>query len=194
MASTRTQVPAELIERCKQGDADAFQELFEFTAEDVHRILYRLAGAQPDLEDLVQEVYLGLWRSLRRFRGSAAFSTYLYSVCIRTARKRHRGWFRFARLREAVQREPVEHDPGPEREAARSQQAEAVWRTLDGLSFKLRSVLVLYEMEGLSGKEIAAQLDIPEKTVWTRLHHARKAFQRSYPWREERNSPETASS
>ena len=57
-----------------------------------------------------------------------------------------------------------------------------VHQVLQQLPFKLRTVLVLYEMEGFTGKEIARQLDIPEATVWTRLHHARRAFKRSYKW------------
>ncbi len=188
----RLAVPGELIQRCREGDADAHRELFERTVDDVHRILYRLAGPAEDLADLVQEVYLALWRVLPGFREESAFSTFLFGICLKVAKKRGRTWLRWRRLREAATREPVEPSERPDERVARAQQAAAVRRALGRLSFKLRTVLVLYEMEGLSGREIAKKLGIPEKTVWTRLHSARKAFRRTYRWYGTRETRDAA--
>ncbi|HOX45163.1 MAG TPA: sigma-70 family RNA polymerase sigma factor [Myxococcota bacterium] len=192
----RLQVPEDCLARCRAGDKDAFQEFHRRTATHVHRILHRLAGGSAaELDDAVQEAYLALWRALPGFRGQAALSSFVYGVCLRVAQHRGRSWFRRLRLGEAAAREPrEEHGAGPERALERAALDQAVQRTLAGLSFRLRSVLVLFEMEELSGKEIAAQLGIPEKTVWTRLHHARKEFRRSFPWYEIEGAPPTAAS
>jgi RNA polymerase sigma-70 factor, ECF subfamily len=192
----RLLVTEDCLARCRAGDRDAFQEFHRRTAADVHRILHRLVGgAGAELDDAVQEAFLALWRALPGFRGQSALSSFVYGVCLRVARHRSRSWFRRVRLGEAAAREPRPAlGIGPELALERAALEAAVQRTLAGLSFKLRSVLVLYEMEELSGKEIAAQLGIPEKTVWTRLHHARKEFRRSFPWHEIEGSPPTAAS
>ncbi len=191
----RLAVPAECLARCQAGDTDAFQELYRLTVADVERILHRLVGAAADLDDLVQEAYLALWRALPGFRGQAPLSSFVYGVCLRVAQHRGRAWFRRLRLREAWAREPREAaQPGPERGLSQAALERAVQGTLARMSFKLRAVLVLHEMEELSGKEIAAQLGIPEKTVWTRLHNARKEFRRSFPWHEIEGPPPTAAS
>lgn len=185
MAPTKARrpVPDELIQRCRQGDRDAHRELFALTLEDVRRILVRLVGPVADFEDLLQEAYLALFAALGSFRGESAFSTFLFGVCFRVAKKRARAWLRWGRLKERAAQEPVSGSgPLPDQEFERAQQAVAVQRALDRLSFKLRTVLVLYELEGLSGAQIAGWLGIPEKTVWTRLHSARKAFRRVYRW------------
>jgi RNA polymerase sigma-70 factor (ECF subfamily) len=180
--SNRREVSGELIERCRRGDPDAQQQLFEQTLSDVHRMLYRLAGPEPAMEDLVQQVYLALFGSIGGFEGRSAFSTYLFGICIRVARKHARGAGRFARLRGALKAEPPERITAPDESLARAERARQVRRALMRLPYKLRTVLVLFEMEGLSGKEIAEMLSIPQATVWTRLHHARKAFRRRYQW------------
>lgn len=183
-ASEREQVPAELVARCKRGDRSAFEELYHRTVDDVHRILHRLAGPERDMEDLVQQVYMQLFRSIHRFEGRSSFSSYLFGYCHRIAKKRSRTAGRFAKLRRAVagQGSVPAGRSWPDEQIARAQTAGEVQRTLANMSFKLRTVLVLFEMEELSGKEIAERLGIAEATVWTRLHHARKVFRRKFRW------------
>jgi RNA polymerase sigma-70 factor (ECF subfamily) len=178
----RADLPGKLIRSCQEGDQGAYHQLFKQTVDDVHRMLYRLAGPQKDMEDLVQQVYLAVFGSIKSFRGDSAFSTWLFGICLRVAKKNSRSLFRRFRLKAKVSKEPQPALETPENGAARAQRAEKVHRVLQQLPFKLRTVLVLYEMEGFSGKEIARQLKIPEATVWTRLHHARRAFKRSYKW------------
>ena len=87
-----------------------------------------------------------------------------------------RSWRRHRRLVAALELEISEPNPSPEREAEAKQQLAQVWRALMRLSPKKRVVYVLHIVEGRSGEEIAAMLNIPVATVWTRLHHARKAL------------------
>lgn len=184
-------LPGELLERCRDGDEQAQRELFESSLEHVHRILHRLVGPVGDMDDLVQETYLALFHALPAYRQEGAFSSFLFGICYRVAKKRGRWWARFGRLREAAAREPKLPSSGPDQDLEQHEQAAAVERALSNLSFKLRTVLVLFEMEELSGAQIAERLAIPEKTVWSRLHNARKAFRRYYRWpnKEQRAGP-----
>ena len=176
------QIDGPLLERCRRGDERAQRDLFRLTLDDVRRIIFRLAGPQRELEDLIQQVYLALFGAIRRFRGESAFNTFLYAVCLRVTRRQARSSFRWWRLkRRAADAAPVAETPADK--PAEERRARAVRRTLDRLAAKHREILVLYEMEELSGREISAALGIPEGTVWTRLHHARRAFRKI--WLEE---------
>lgn len=175
----RLNITDDLLGRCRQGEPDACRELFEAALPHVRRILYRLSGPS-DLDDLSQQAFLEIFRSLGRFQGRGAFSSWVFGICLRLAKKRARGLGRFLRFRErlAGSLEPAR----PAADAESLERARAVERTLARLPFEQRAVLVMFEMEDHSGGEIAAALGIPEATVWTRLHRARKNFARLYPW------------
>ena len=83
-----------LVERVKNDDLVAFEELYKLTRDDVARTLFHLVGNRPDLEDLVQETYLRLLKSVRGFRGDAQFKTFLYRVCANVAFMHLRWWRR----------------------------------------------------------------------------------------------------
>src|SRR6187402_1642958 len=87
----------ELVRRCREGDRNAFIQLFRRHRDDVVRLVHRMLGPSADLEDMVQEVFLQVHRSVSAFRGSARFSTWLYRVTVnvvlmhrRSARSRPR--------------------------------------------------------------------------------------------------------
>lgn len=175
----RLSVPDELLGRCRAGDRDAFRELFHIALPHVRRILYRLSGP-VDLDDLTQQAFLEIFRSLGRYQGRGAFSSWVFGICLRLSKKRARGLGRFLRFRErlADALEPAQPAADPES----LERARAVERTLARLPFEQRTVLVMFEMEGHGGGEIAEALGIPEATVWTRLHRARHHFARLFPW------------
>ncbi len=178
-------VSGELIRQCQDGDLHARSEVFYATIDHVQRILFRLVGTIPDQEDLIQEVYLALWRAIPSFRRESSFSSFIFGICIRVAKRHARSATRWSRLVDRAKSNPSptesEMDSVEER-IVREQRALAVQKALSRVSFKHRTVLVLYEMEGYSGQEIAEQLGISEKTVWSRLHYARRAFRRFYHW------------
>lgn len=172
------QIEAELIERCRRGEERAQRELFKRTLEDVRRILFRLSGPSGDMEDMVQQVFLALFGAVRRFRGESSFSTFLFGICLRVARRQARSSFRWWRLKTRLAGERPEAAPCAD--GGEGQRARAVKKVLEELPVKHREILVLYEMEELGGREIARILGIPEGTVWTRLHHARRAFRKAW--------------
>lgn len=168
---------AALIARAQQGDTAAFRLLFRRHQGTVSRIVYRMIGPSPDVEDVVQDVFLNVYRSLPSFRGDAKFSTWLYRLATNVTRmhlRRGRSRPRFAD--QEVPEAPRDGAPieTPEVEVERAQRVRALYRLLDTLSDKKREVLVLHDLEGVPAKEIAEALDIPVLTVRTRLFYARK--------------------
>jgi RNA polymerase sigma-70 factor, ECF subfamily len=159
----------------KQGIA-SLQRLYEEHVEFVRRAVIRLGGPDADVEDLVHDVFVVALRAHERFEGRALVSTWLYGIALRVvaAARRRQRTRRFFGLDDAP--EPV--DPRtPQRLFEDREASRLVYRALDKVSERKRTVFILFELEGLSGEEIAAIVDCPVKTVWTRLHHARKEFQ-----------------
>ena len=164
-----------LVERCQQGDAEAFRELFQTHRQDVTRLAQRMLGRSTDLEDIVQEVFLQVHRSLRDFRHGARFSTWLYRVTVNVVLMHRRS----AKSRPVFGEAPegvsaVEQRPGADEQLERRRRVQAFHRLLDRLSEKKRIVFVLHELEGLAPGEIAKIVGSPVLTVRTRLFYARR--------------------
>jgi RNA polymerase sigma-70 factor (ECF subfamily) len=174
----------ELVERAKAGDREAFRELFLRHRNDVARLAYRMLGARrggtkvgsgaSDLDDVIQEVFLQVHRSLADFRGQSKFSTWLHRVTVNVVLMNRRA----ARSRPVFTSEVSDNEPdvchAPDEEAARTRRVDAFKRVLDRLPEKKRTVFVLHEIEGLAPAEIAQMVDAPVLTVRTRLFYARR--------------------
>jgi RNA polymerase sigma-70 factor (ECF subfamily) len=166
---------AELVSRCRRGDAAAFRELFLTHRQDVARLVFRMTGARADLEDLVQEVFLQVHRSIGDFRGDARFSTWLYRLTVNVVLMHRRA----SKSRPQLVAEDAAVPPWdprvlPDEQVARRRRAEAFYRILERLSEKKRTVFVLHEIEGLSPTEIGKIVGAPVLTVRTRLFYARR--------------------
>ena len=167
--------PPSLVERCQRGDAEAFQELFREHRADVARLAARMLGRKTDLEDLVQEVFLQVHRSIRDFRHGARFSTWLYRVTVNVVLMHRRA----AKSRPVFSEAPehvaaVDRGPRADEQLERQRRVQAFHRLLDRLSDKKRLVFVLHETEGLAPGEIAKIVGSPVLTVRTRLFYARR--------------------
>src|SRR3954468_22655412 len=138
-----------------------------------------LGPGRGDLEDVLQEVFIEVFRSIGRFRGDAKITTWLYRVCVNVALQRLR---KRKRRAEVSSDDVAEHAPDlqsaetPERQLDNMRRLDAVYRILDELSPKKRVVFILHEIEGREPKEIAGIVGAPVLTVRTRLHYARKEF------------------
>jgi RNA polymerase sigma-70 factor, ECF subfamily len=161
---------AELVRACRMGDVAAWRSLYDRYAPLVHRFASALGVPPDEREDAAQDIFIAVYRSLRHFRGEAQLSTWIYRIAARHAirlgrRRRTRETMRLTMLKE----KPTVHiDP-----SERSTQVATLDRMLAKLPAKKRTVLVLFEIEGLSAKEISDVVGCPENTVWSRLHHAR---------------------
>ncbi len=172
----------ELVRSCRAGDMTAWRTLYDRYAPLAHRFTSALGVPVDEREDAAQDIFIAVFRSLRHFRGEAQLSTWIYRIAARHAirlgrRRRTRETMRLTML---MEKPTVLVDP-----SERSTQIATLDRMLAKLPPKKRTVLVLFEIEGLSAKEISDVVGCPENTVWSRLHHARsemvKAARRMVP-------------
>ncbi|MDD9966478.1 MAG: sigma-70 family RNA polymerase sigma factor [Myxococcales bacterium] len=173
---------ADLVERAQRGDRAAWDLLLRRHREDVLRIAFRHVGPSGDLEDVVQEALIQVYRSLHTFKGQARFSTWLYRVVSNVAKMHLRAKGSRPRLAEEfAQRAPRvdTHAARGDDAAERMRRARALYAQLDRLSEKKREVLLLHDFDGLSPKDIAERVDAPIMTVRTRLFYARRDLYRA---------------
>ncbi|AKF06416.1 RNA polymerase sigma factor RpoE [Sandaracinus amylolyticus] len=166
-----------LIERAQAGDAAAFREIFRNHRSDVSRVVFRMIGPGPEIEDVVQEVFLHVYRSLPSFRGESRFSTWLYRLAVNVSRMhlrkgRSRPRFTDVEVPEGPQ-DGAPHET-PDVIVERQERVRTLYRLLDQLSDKKREVLVMHDFDGVPAKEIAEIVGVPVLTVRTRLFYARK--------------------
>ncbi len=165
---------AALLARARSGsraerDA-AFARVYQLHRERTMALCLHIAGRRAEAEDAVQETFVSVHRALASFRGEARLSTWIFRIAVREAlRQRAR---RREDLAASLDDEPAAAPAGDP--AIRREQRDALRRALDRLSAEHRTVLSLFAVDGLSHREIADVLGIPEGTVWSRLHLARK--------------------
>ena len=165
-----------LISRACDGDQDAFRQLVERYQGAVYNLAYRMLGDPNDAEDAAQEIFVRIYRQLGRYDPTRKFSTWTLAIatnyCIDQLRRRRmqlvplENIIPWARTREA----------GPEREAITQESRDEVQRLIKQLPEKYRAPLVLRYFDELSCAEIAEVLGMPEGTVKTQIHRARKAL------------------
>lgn len=164
-----------LVERFNRGDSAAFSELFRKHQKDVARLVARMLGAGGDVQDVMQEVFLQVFRSLPDFRGKSRLSTWIYRVGVNVVLMHRRaGRSRPVLAREELAPPPADPEPLPDEQVERSLRVAALERLMDRLSEKKRTVFVLHELQGLSPVEIADIVGAPVLTVRTRLFYARR--------------------
>jgi RNA polymerase sigma-70 factor (ECF subfamily) len=155
----------------------SFEEAYRGYAQCTARWARNLGGADIEVEDVVQEVFLVVSRRLRDFRGQARFSSWLFEITRKTVanhRRRHRWRFWIGRGDSADQRATPADDPDSQLE--RRQAADLFYRALDRLREPYRTVLVLFEVEGMSTQAIAELCGTKVATVKVQLFRARERF------------------
>jgi RNA polymerase sigma-70 factor (ECF subfamily) len=165
-----------LVDAARRGDRSAFDELVRRTYVDTYTLAMRLTANEEDARDVVQEAYLRAWKGIRRFRGDAQFSTWMYRITANAAstmvqkRRRHR-----VESLDMVD-EPIEAsiEAQPEAAAESAMGLEEVTRAVEALPPKLRSIVVLKDVYGLSHEAIAEELGISVAAAKVRLHRGRK--------------------
>jgi RNA polymerase sigma-70 factor (ECF subfamily) len=171
-----TDARADLLERARSGDTAAFREIY---AAHHRQVASQLAFLVPrsDLEDVLQDVFIEVFRSLKRFEGRSAFTTWLYRLTVHVAMKARRKHTR-SRL-DIVEELPESVDPaaGPSEAALSAERQARVEALLEKLSPKKRAVLVMHDLRGMEASRIAEILDTNILTVRTRLFYARRELE-----------------
>lgn len=184
--------PDDLIVAAKAGDRGAFDELVRATYADTYTLAYRLTGNEEDARDVVQEAYFRAYRGLKRFRGDAQFSTWMYRITANCAatylgrRSRHR----HTPIDEAAPLADPRTDHDPQLRADASDLQARLSQALDDLPARLRAVVVLRDVYDLSHESIAAELGISESAAKVRLHRARnKLREQIFGRRDDQGTP-----
>ncbi len=158
-------------------------EIFRRHGRDIERWASRLGGPLVDSEDVVQDVFVVVHRRIGEFQPGASLSSWLYKITqniatTRRRRERLRRWLR-GLSGDYADQTPA---PGPSTidDVERREAALDVYSALDCLDERYRSAVILFEIEGLSGGEIAALTGRPVATVWIHLHRGRQKLRRHY--------------
>lgn len=166
----------ELIAKAKQGDRGAFDELVKATYQKVHGLALRLTGNEHDADDVVQDTYVRAFRSLRKFRGDARFSTWLHRITANSASTymgRRQRDSRHDDIDAVIDLADHREANDPEFALQNGAVGQRLRRALDNLPERLRNVVVLRDVHGMSHREIAEELEISEAAAKVRLHRAR---------------------
>jgi len=191
------QVAAMLVRRCLAGDAAAWEELVQRYHRRIYNICYRFAGSGDDAQDLTQEVFIKMYRTLSSFdveRG--AFMTWVTTVT-RNLLVDHFRKSKQDRVTDSLDSAPSEREDAmplseqihdktllPDARAQSGEVKEAVHRALQKLSPDLREAVILRDLQDMDYREIATVLKVPEGTVKSRINRGRaelaRLLQRTY--------------
>jgi RNA polymerase sigma-70 factor (ECF subfamily) len=166
---------AELVALAKEGNQQAFEELVRATYVDTYTLALRLTGDEEDARDVVQESYLRAYKGLKRFRGDARFSTWLYRITANCAANQlgRRAKHRHDELDDDSGLVDDRPEQDPEAQADAGDLRRRLKSALAELPPKLRTVVVLRDVYDLPHEAIAAELGISESAAKVRLHRAR---------------------
>lgn len=161
-----------LVERARDGDRDAYEELARASADRLYAIAYQITRDADRADDAVQQALVSMWRDLPSLRDTTRFEGWTYRLIARASlqdlRQRRR-----ASVRPLT---PDDDRPGSRDMATDSATRDQLERGLAALSADHRAVVVLRHLAGLSIDEIGEILSIPRGTVASRLHHATNAL------------------
>ncbi len=174
-----------LLERAKKGDIDAFETLVEDYQKKVYNIALRMIGNSHDAEELAQEVFIRVFKSLRNFKEQAQFSTWIYRIttnlCLDELRKRKNRKVVYLDQEidtgeNEVKRQLEDEGPTPDVTAEKNEVRELVLDAIQKLPDNHRTMLILRDLNGMSYDDIAKILNSPEGTVKSRINRARQAL------------------
>ena len=178
-------VEAGVVEACRRGDRDAFRVLFEAYKDRVYSIALHYSGNEVAAHDIAQDVFVKLFKAMRRFRGDSSFDTWLYRMVVNACTDAYRRTRKWVAMGDEWSSVPDPHrEPMEDRLQRRMVQA-AVQKAVQRLSPRLRMPVVLRYVQGLSYDEIARALGCSKGTVASRLNRAHKQLARRLAHLEE---------
>ena len=176
-----------LVQRVQAGDVERYEELVRKYRERIWGVVYHLTANREDAADLTQDAFIKAFRSINRFQGQSAFFTWLYRIAVNGTlnhlqKAKLRRFFSLEKIRDE---EPVAGlldqlaDPGgsSDRAACLSELQQKLNEAMQKLSIKHRTVVTLFEIDGLSHEEIAEITGSTVGTVRSRLHYAKQLLQ-----------------
>jgi len=174
---------AELVSRFKEGDRQAFSEIVRRYQDRVYSLALRWMRDRHVAEEVSQDVFLALFRSLARFRGDSQLSTWIYRVVVnhcknrklyRNRRKMDQHEALEGERDDGLERQIPAEGPGTDATVHRDEARELLHAALDKLDDSQREIILLRDIQDLGYEEISDLLDLPRGTVKSRLHRARQ--------------------
>ncbi len=191
------QVVALIVRRCVAGDAAAWEEIVQRFNRRIYNICYRFAGSATDAEDLTQDVFIKVYRTLEQFDAErASFTTWLTTVT-RNLLVDHFRKTKYDRATDSIDATPGEDEdglplseqledkgPSPDSRLEKRETREMVHKALQKLSPELREAVILRDLQDMDYRDIAQVLKVPEGTVKSRINRGRtelaRLLQRTY--------------
>lgn len=170
-----------IIQRLKAGDITAFDEFYAATKEKVYRTVYILAVNKQEVEEIVNEVYFQIWKSISNYDEAFPFSYWINGLVFRQVKQwRLKAWKRKNLLEKLLNNKHFLNDGDTGTDLLIGERRKSLLSTIDTMSYKFKEVIVLYYFHDYNQREIAVILDIPIGTVKSRLHSALKYLRKYY--------------
>ena len=175
----------DLIREFLKGDHSSFNRLVLKYQNKIYNLCYRMLGDQAEAEDVAQDVFVTLFRSVKHFRGDALFSTWVFRITVNHCKNRlkhltRRNYYKTQSLDQPLPTEEGEVTPDMEDEAETPEESlmtseiqHVIQSKIDELDEEHRTAIVLRDIQGLSYQEISQILHLKEGTVKSRIHRAR---------------------
>ena len=194
--STASVTSSELVERCLQGDEEAWAAIVQQHRRKVFNIAYKFVGRHDEAEDLTQEIFLRIFKALHTFDRRANFQTWLISIsrnlCIDHYRSRRKERETIARDIDASTLTPASTERGPFSQLEQADVKQLIKLALAELPPTLREAVVLRDLQEFSYLEIADRLHLPEGTVKSRINRGRLELARQISRLQQQHAREKA--
>jgi RNA polymerase sigma-70 factor, ECF subfamily len=175
---------SEVLQQCLKENRKAQRQLFDFYKHKVHDLVFKSLGPRFDTDDVIQQVFIELFKSLSYFKGEASLDTWVYRISLKVCTTQLRKKYRKRQPQIMYDSQIADTEPdikdaeGPIKEMEQKELASAIYAALDRLDAEKRMTVVMYEMEGKSLEEIAQVAKVPLGTVKSRLFHGRKMLEK----------------
>jgi RNA polymerase sigma-70 factor (ECF subfamily) len=175
-----------VVKQVQAGDVAAFDKLILKYRERLFGVVYNLTSNREDSADLTQDAFIKAFQSINRFQGQSSFFTWLYRIAVNTTlthlrKHKNRSFFSLENIQEdgAASQiiDQLSDKHGADRDAQLRELQEKLNEAMQKLSIKHRTVITLFEIDGLSHAEIAEITECSEGTVRSRLHYAKQFLQ-----------------
>ncbi|MCL5283900.1 MAG: sigma-70 family RNA polymerase sigma factor [Armatimonadetes bacterium] len=181
----RNELDSEILQRCRQGDRDAFDQLFRRYQQSIYNFAYRLTGDADEASDITSDAFLRVFNAINTFRGDASFTTWLFRIVTNVfldekKRQRVRAHSSLDEYQSDVEsgyeRQVTDPSPTPSEIVESEERSELIQNAINQLPEYQRVMVVLFHIEGKSYEEISHIMQMPIGTVKSRLNRARLAL------------------
>lgn len=177
---------ADLVRRTQEGDTRAFDELVMKYSRKLYGLVYNMTSNKEDTHDLLQDIFAKAYRSLRRFRGNSTFYTWIYSIAVNMTlnflkKRKRRAGYSYDDVDSGIQNDPAfidqAHQSNPRRQSNIHELQKKLNEAMQSLSEDHRTVVTMFDIQGMPHAEISRILGVSEGTVRSRLYYAHQQLQ-----------------